>query len=71
MAFKYSDMLETIKNRQWALADIDWDAPGADKITDEQRPGLKQFMADVVWIEHVGARAFAAMAPKAPFEALG
>ena len=71
MAFKYSDMLETIKNRQWALADIDWDAPGADKITDEQRPELKQFMADVVWIEHVGARAFAAMAPKAPFEALG
>lgn len=25
MAFKYSDMLETIKNRQWALADIDWE----------------------------------------------
>ncbi len=54
-----------------ALADIDWDAPGAELITDEQRPTLKQFMSDVVWIEHVGARAFAAMAPKAPFEALG
>lgn len=71
MAFEYSDMLQTIKDRQWALADIDWDAPGAELITDEQRPSLKQFMADVVWIEHVGARAFAAMAPKAPFEALG
>ena len=65
MAFAYSDMLETIKNKQWALADIDWDAPGAELITDEQRPKLKQFMSDVVWIEHVGARAFAAMAPKA------
>lgn len=55
MAFKYSDMLETIKNRQRALADIDRDAPGADMINDEQRPTLKQFMSDVVWIEHVGA----------------
>lgn len=71
MAFEYGDMLQTIKDRQWALADIDWDAPGAELITDEQRPSLKQFMSDVVWIEHVGARAFAAMAPKAPFDALG
>ena len=71
MAFEYGDMLQTIKDRQWALADIDWEAPGAELITDEQRPSLKQFMADVVWIEHVGARAFAAMAPKAPFDALG
>lgn len=64
MAFEYGDMLQTIKDRQWALADIDWDAPGAELITDEQRPSLKQFMSDVVWIEHVGARAFAAMAPR-------
>ncbi|MGA9374946.1 MAG: ferritin-like domain-containing protein [Mycobacterium sp.] len=71
MTFKYADMLQTIKDRQWALADIDWDAPGAELITDEQRPSLKQFMSDVVWIEHVGARAFVAMAPKAPFDALG
>lgn len=70
MTFEYSEMLKTIKDRQWALADIDWDAPGAELITDEQRPTLKQFMSDVVWIEHVGARAFAAMAPKAPFEDL-
>ncbi|GFG99435.1 hypothetical protein MTIM_53140 [Mycobacterium timonense] len=66
MAFAYSDMLETIKNKQWALADIDWGAPGAELITDEQRPKLKQFMSDVVWIEHVGARAFAAMARRRP-----
>ncbi|WP_067818395.1 reductase [Nocardia inohanensis] len=66
MAFAYSDMLGTIKDRQWALADIDWDAPGAELITAEQRPGLARFMADLVWIEHVGARGFAALTKRAP-----
>ncbi|RDI42155.1 reductase [Nocardia mexicana] len=70
MAFAYPDMLETIKDRQWALADIDWDAPGAELITDEQRPRLAAFMADLVWIEHVGARGFAALTRKAPEGAL-
>ena len=65
MAMDLDNMLQMIKDRQWALADIDWEAPGAELITDEQRPNLKQFMSDVVWIEHVGAQAFAAMAPKA------
>ncbi len=59
-----------IKANQWALADIDWDAPGADQITPEQWPKLKAFMADLMWIEHVGARGFAAMAKKAPTDTL-
>lgn len=59
-------MLAKIKSSEWALADIDWDAPGADKITPEQWPKLKTFMADLMWIEHVGARGFAAMAKSAP-----
>lgn len=59
-------MLAKIKDRQWALADIDWDAPGAETITDEMRPKLKAFMADLCWIENVGARGFAALAKKAP-----
>src|SRR4051794_8783053 len=59
-------MLVKIKDRQWALADIDWDAPGADTIPDEQRPKLKAFMADLCWIENIGARGFAALAKKAP-----
>src|ERR1700755_3413546 len=59
-------MLAKIKDRQWALADIDWDAPGTEMITDEQRPGLKAFMADLCWIENIGARGFAALAKKAP-----
>ncbi|AFM15929.1 hypothetical protein Mycch_1121 [Mycolicibacterium chubuense NBB4] len=59
-------MLAKIKDRQWALADIDWDASGAETITDEQRPKLKAFMADLCWIENIGARGFAALAKKAP-----
>ena len=63
-------MLAKVKASQWALADIDWDAPGADRITAEQWPKLKAFMADLIWIEHVGARGFAAMAKKAPNDTL-
>jgi len=59
-------MLAKIKDRQWALADIDWEAPGAETITDEMRPRLKAFMADLCWIENIGARGFAALAKKAP-----
>ncbi|MCX5046180.1 ferritin-like domain-containing protein [Aldersonia sp. NBC_00410] len=66
MPIVLEDMLATIKERQWALADIDWAAPGAELITEEQKPKLKAFMADLVWIENIGARGFAAMAKKAP-----
>lgn len=66
MAFDFADMLQTIKDKQWSLADIDWDAPGAEAITDEQRPKLTAFMVDLVWIENIGARGFAALAKKAP-----
>ena len=66
MAIDMDVMLAKIKDRQWALVDIDWDAPGAEFITDEQRPQLKAFMADLCWIENIGARGFAALAKKAP-----
>ncbi|WP_422749295.1 ferritin-like domain-containing protein [Mycobacterium sp. WMMD1722] len=59
-------MLAKIKDRQWALADIDWDAPGAETISEEFRPKLKAFMTDLCWIENIGARGFAALAKKAP-----
>ena len=62
MAMDLEAMLRKIKDRQWALADVDWEAPGAERITAEQWPALKDFMADLVWIENVGARGFAAMA---------
>ena len=59
-------MLEKIKDHQWALADIDWDAPGVETIRPEFRPKLRAFMVDLCWIENIGARGFAAMAKKAP-----
>lgn len=65
LALDLARMLERVQERQWALADIDWDAPGADRITVAQRPALASFMADVTWIEQLGARAFAALARKA------
>ncbi len=70
MAFDFDAMLAKIKSRQWALADIDWDAPGAERISPELHAKLKPFMADLMWIENVGARGFAAMAKKAPTETL-
>lgn len=63
-------MLEKVKASQWALADIDWEAPGAERITDDQWADLRDFMIDLVWIEHVGARGFAAMAKSAPNDTL-
>jgi hypothetical protein len=63
-------MLVKIKATQWGLGDVDWDAPGADMIGPEQWPKLKAFMADVMWVEHVGARGFAALARTAPTETL-
>ncbi len=66
MAIDMEAMLAKIKDRQWALADIDWEAPGAETIDPDFRPKLKAFMADLCWIENIGARGFAALARKAP-----
>ena len=63
-------MLTKVKSTQWTLSDIDWDAPGRELITQGQWPKLRDFMADLMWIEHVGARAFSAMSKKAPTETL-
>ncbi len=65
MTLDLDKMLIRIQERQWALADFDWEAPGAEAITDEQRPDLAAFMIDLVWIEQVGARAFAALSRQA------
>ena len=66
MAFDFDEMLQTIKDKQWSLADIDWDAPGAETVTPALRAKMQPFMADLVWIEHIGARGFASLAKKAP-----
>ncbi|SPM41821.1 putative reductase, partial [Mycobacterium numidiamassiliense] len=66
VAIDMEAMLAKIQDRQWALADIDWEAPGAETIRPEFRPKLKAFMTDLCWIENIGARGFAALAKKAP-----
>ena len=66
MSYDFDAVLRTIKDKQWSLADVDWDAPGADTMTPELKAKLTPFMADLVWIEHIGARGFAALAKKAP-----
>ena len=63
-------MLEKVKNTQWILSDIDWHSLGRELVTVEQWPKLKDFVADLMWVEHVGARAFSAMSKKAPTEKL-
>ena len=70
MTIDFDDMLVKIKDRQWALADIDWAAPGAETISEDFKPKLKAFMADLTWIENVGARGFSALARKATDPAL-
>jgi len=72
MQLDLEKMRDKIKASQWALADIDWDAPGRERVTEnpELYAKLKAFMADLMWIEHVGARGFAAMAKKAPDDTL-
>ncbi len=66
MTIDMEAMLAKIKDRQWALADIDWEAPGADTIRPEFRPKLKAFMAHLCWIKNIGARASAALACGSP-----
>ncbi len=56
MAMDLDTMLQKIKDKQWALVDIDWDAPGAELIDDDLWAKLKPFMTDLMWIENVGAR---------------
>ena len=65
-----NQMLTKIRATQWALDEFDWERPGAERITAEQWPKLKAFMADLVWIEHIGARGFAALAKIAPNDTL-
>ena len=52
MQLELDKMLAKIKDSQWALADIDWDAPGRELVSENAvlYPKLKAFMADLMWI---------------------
>ncbi|MCA9534566.1 MAG: ferritin-like domain-containing protein [Myxococcales bacterium] len=66
MKLDLTQMLQKIEAGYWSLDDIDWDQPGHDLIKPEQYGKLRDFMCDLVWIEHVGAKGFAALARQAP-----
>lgn len=65
MGIDLQKMLGKIRANQWTLADIDWNAPGAEKMGPAQRAKFRDFMVDLVWIEQLGARGFAALARQA------
>ncbi len=46
----------------WTLSDFDWEQPGAETMTPDQRAEFKPFMTDLVWIEQIGSRGFGALA---------
>ncbi len=54
-------MLDRCRRLQWSVDDIDWDAPGADRVGPDQRLALAGFMADLYWIESIAAQVFARM----------
>jgi hypothetical protein len=49
---------------QWSVDDLDWDAPGAERVDDAQALALGPFMADLYWIELVASTVFGAMAQR-------
>lgn len=65
MTMDFQKTLDTIKARSWGLADFDWEAPGAELLDEATRTRMKPFMSDLVWIEHIGARAMVALARSA------
>ncbi len=54
-------LLEKSERLQWSVDDIDFAAPGADLVRDEQLGELAPFMSDLYWIERVAAVVFDAM----------
>ena len=49
---------------QWDADDFDWEAEGADRVSDDQASALLPFMADLYWIECVAAVVFRSMAAR-------
>jgi hypothetical protein len=57
-------LLEKCQRLQWSTDDIDWDSPGADRVSPTQAQNLSSFMADLYWIESIAAVVFDAMAQR-------
>jgi hypothetical protein len=54
-------LLEKSHRLQWSVDELDFDCPGAERVTDQQLGELAPFMADLYWIERVAAVVFEAM----------
>ena len=50
---------------QWSTDDVDWDAPGRERVSEAQAASLAGFMGDLYWIESIAAIVFEAMAARA------
>lgn len=55
---------EKCQRFQWDVSDIDFGAPGADCVSDQQAGALLPFMSDLYWIETVASVVFASMAAR-------
>ncbi len=56
-----SRMRHSCYRLQWQVEDFDWEAPGAEQVSEEQARALSPFLADLYWIERVAAVVFGAM----------
>lgn len=57
-------LLDKSRRLQWSTGDVDWDAPGADRVGPDQARDLASFMADLYWIETIASVVFDAMAQR-------
>lgn len=57
-------LLQKCERLQWSTDEVDWDAPGADRVSPQQAADLSSFMADLYWIESIAAVVFDAMAQR-------
>lgn len=57
-------LLDKCQRLQWSVGDFEWDAPGAERVSDQQAAALAPFMADLYWIESIAAVVFDAMASR-------
>lgn len=57
-------LLHKCQRLQWSVDEFDFEAPGAERVSDAQAADIGPFMGDLYWIESVAAVVFAAMAAR-------
>ena len=54
-------IMEKCYRMQWRVDELDWDAPGRERVSDAQAASLAGFMGDLYWIEFIASVIFEAM----------